>query len=53
MRGGKTLQFPATGERLQVSNAPEKARGQRQSSFCRALDGHEPAIKGMMIYANP
>jgi hypothetical protein len=42
---------PATGKRLKVSDAPEEARGQRQSAFRRVR--RKPTTKGVAIYANP
>jgi hypothetical protein len=40
-------------ERLKVSDAPEEARGQRQSAFRRAIARRKPTTKGVVIYANP
>jgi hypothetical protein len=41
-----------TGEHLQLSHAPEEARGQCQPASRRALAGGEPATKGMMIHTD-
>jgi hypothetical protein len=44
--------IPTNGRILQVSNALEEARGQRQSAFRWALLVFEPAAKGVMIDTN-
>jgi hypothetical protein len=43
-------QFGRWLERLKVSNAPQEARSQRQSSSYRTLIGCEPVMKGVMIH---